>query len=1582
MIHHPRKSNHTRKTNQPHDTSRPHLRVLAFRAQGFSTRIPKRWMGLVALMLLCMPFQGCQKWLPQSSQESRMYQEYQVGLQSFDKKQYAKALGVFLKLQSQYPDHMELMYNLGTVYYQFGKTLADKDPKRKEHLNKAEKYLSQVCQNGSASLRQKSHYNLGLVHTERRQYEQALVHFSSASNIARQTLKQPDLDAEYNRDQIAMLIRQRERQQEKLNRSRVFRYAPKVIRLTASKAYTDPLRQIALQAKFTHQTTNKTYTVWGYPVSQREWEVRFVPTHTGKWNYTIKTIKRPQPDSQAQTESDRLLQDKGLFKVLPSGRVGQLVVATANAIRLAWKKPKEEVQAKAKTPTKPSAKGSQTPASTQAKSPIPEDETIVMWQGLHIPDLFSPKLSSQRFKKHYSMLELTTPSAITVDLAVDSLFSLDAKKALRATPALDTLVKRLETLRSNPTHRWVFVYTLRSEKEWTSAQLHAILGYLVARLAHVDVVWSLQVWDSQQRDLAIGFLRSFDPYQQPISIEYDPKLAKQVDAPSETQKTQLSQSPLPGAKSVHPGKSATDPKTSVPKQAKEPEPTLFQPNPKYKHLLWQTAHNIATGEALQKVLMRPWIGELPLPAQTSAKGLQQQWWKLYIAGINTTLVMDRALNDDELDEVIQWQRKAHEAEEDKLPPHPEEQAKAPTQKAGDSNKASTQATTRPTLGQPLSPSSIKPGKTSPSTPSSGNTSSGTQGGATQKSGGKPSAKASSPQTPVEERISRSYLHFLRIRHFWMKFLASFRFYEYVRPSMVRVAMPDVEAIKAWQQKQEQKQFQLPGVNLSPGPRSLFADPKSKTQLAPPSQRNSRQSFSGAKPNTEPESKQPPVRWKQVPMRGFLASNGPTVLFVPPDTNFKQAPQINWRNTRWDLEFQWYNATTGTFLEKKVFRQVTSLALTAPEKTAHIAKVSVQDHQIHSPYTIVLPPSLLKQATTKPIREIPWQLKDWMLVVTPPKPQSQQQGQHQQQPPLAPQQLTFVRTSQGYAARFLPNRMGIWSFQILHKGKKLAGLWQYPGKIQVIPSALPGPIQRQQQHPMRMVMGGRPYFFFAKAVPNLLSAQWSNQQFEDTIAALPQTHPGTTVLVTYLPSLSWNSATSSATSAPTTQPQKIAPNTMWSATLSAELDRLENRLQKAHQAGYHIALILSPQEWEQIFQTGGTQRLEYLLDRFASAYPLLWVVDKSNAKTMQSFLPMLIRAWYFKAYPKLQQELIKSKGKARPKEMPTSPPPMVGVHIGRPRSEKLLQEATKSFDWLWLHTSSLEKEIQDFKLTQLQRPVVLTWKPLLNPQSPFAAKAKSSGASKPGATSPKGSWDRKAIERWAGFLWKAQMIGFSHAGRALNQPLKAPPVPTKGQTQTTPKPSPVAQVSMVLRGFFQTFDWNLLKPPAQTLELPSYEAFAAETPISVQPSQPSQQGKTADTVQMPQGGHHLVAWINPSVRQFLQIKRSSKIPLNKHRYLWINPMSGEQPVTPQLLPPQPAKGQNDQLQVPFRPAVLYVFRRPPQKGQPQQQRRQQKQQQDQNASQRQQVRNQVRNLQDEPNTPKRQRQQRSLTGKRG
>ncbi len=95
------------------------------------------------LLVLCLPTLGCQEWLPQQGgTETQMYNKYKRGLALFQAKKYNQALGLFLELQSQYPNQLELMYNLGTVYYHLGKPLKKKNPKRKEYLDKAEKNLA------------------------------------------------------------------------------------------------------------------------------------------------------------------------------------------------------------------------------------------------------------------------------------------------------------------------------------------------------------------------------------------------------------------------------------------------------------------------------------------------------------------------------------------------------------------------------------------------------------------------------------------------------------------------------------------------------------------------------------------------------------------------------------------------------------------------------------------------------------------------------------------------------------------------------------------------------------------------------------------------------------------------------------------------------------------------------------------------------------------------------------------------------------------------------------------------------------------------------------------------------------------------------------------------------------------------------------------------------------------------------------------------------------------------------------------------------------------------------------------------
>ena len=84
---------------------------------------------------------------------------------------------------------------------------------------------------------------------------------------------------------------------------------------------------------------------------------------------------------------------------------------------------------------------------------------------------------------------------------------------------------------------------------------------------------------------------------------------------------------------------------------------------------------------------------------------------------------------------------------------------------------------------------------------------------------------------------------------------------------------------------------------------------------------------------------------------------------------------------------------------------------------------------------------------------------------------------------------------------------------------------------------------------------------------------------------------------------------------------------------------------------------------------------------------------------------------------------------------------------------------------------------------------------------------------------------------------------------------------------------------------------------------------------------------------------------------------------------------------------PTNKQPDKMEVPFRPAILYIFRRPPQRGRKNQQRQQRKQKKQQKQlSKRQQIRNRLRRMQEDRNKFLRKllkkQKPKSVSGKRG
>jgi tetratricopeptide (TPR) repeat protein len=188
-----------------------------------------KWQ-LVLLCVLCWQLVGCdqartqfQKWFPAPDQgDIELYQQTKRGQLLFQQKKHQQALKLFLALQSKHPQSIPLMYNLGAVHLELGTKVSGK--RRTKHFAQAKGYLSRVLTKGSAKLRQRAHYNLGMLFTKKRQYNKALFHFEQSVYLAKKVLKRADKDAVANRNLLATLLRQRARKRQQLNRSRVFRY--------------------------------------------------------------------------------------------------------------------------------------------------------------------------------------------------------------------------------------------------------------------------------------------------------------------------------------------------------------------------------------------------------------------------------------------------------------------------------------------------------------------------------------------------------------------------------------------------------------------------------------------------------------------------------------------------------------------------------------------------------------------------------------------------------------------------------------------------------------------------------------------------------------------------------------------------------------------------------------------------------------------------------------------------------------------------------------------------------------------------------------------------------------------------------------------------------------------------------------------------------------------------------------------------------------------------------------------------------------------------------------------------------------
>ncbi|HAA55653.1 MAG TPA: hypothetical protein DCE42_12900 [Myxococcales bacterium] len=555
-----------------------------------------------------------------------------------------------------------------------------------------------------------------------------------------------------------------------------------------------------------------------------------------------------------------------------------------------------------------------------------------------------------------------------------------------------------------------------------------------------------------------------------------------------------------------------------------------------------------------------------------------------------------------------------------------------------------------------------------------------------------------------------------------------------------------------------------------------------------------------------------------------------------------------------------------------------------------------------------------------------------------------------QPPKGPKQiLSLLRGPKGYEARFRPDVQGIWSFYILRKNKRLDGIWKFPGKLKVVPSKLPGPIGVHPRTRKHFISKNRPFFFFAKPVPGLLSPTWSHKAFEQTLAALQNRYIGASVLHIDLPLIPWKNAADK-------RPFK-ASRPLWSNAAELVLSMIEKRLSALHEKGFQISLGIDPAHWKGVSKKEQMARLKYLLDRFGTAYPLLWFVDlRKRGKLPKKGAPMAWMKQVFTMWYRLRYPLPAPSKNPRKGRRVLTPPPMLGALMGAPRSEKELKQIAPAFDMLWFDVKSLLPALKNFKLYAFKKPVILTWQPMLEKDFTFITKKKTK----------KGAAKNRQLLRWARFLWQSHLFGFSHAGRPITAALR----PLDPKKQTKWKPAASERVPAMMRAFFQTFDWTQMAPMLKSVKVKSYQAFGAETPFNPK-------GKNKQ--------HHLVLWSRATVRRQLEVKRN--FPLKKHRYIWLDPLTGKRPLSAQLLPPMPTNKQPDKMEVPFRPAILYIFRRPPQRGRKNQQRQQRKQKKQQKQlSKRQQIRNRLRRMQEDRNKFLRKllkkQKPKSVSGKRG
>ncbi len=1424
-----------------------------------------RTLRLCGLLSAVFFLSACEQlpWTQQNQQNER-FLRHQEGLQSYKEARFLDAQRIFLDLQSKQPESRLLMFNLGAVYLQIAKQ-EKKAEARQPLLEKSEKMLKAALDKSSASIRQKAHYNLGLLYTEKKQYEEALFHFSNANQLARKTLKEPDADAEKNQELLSMLLRQRKREQQKLSSSRVFRYEEKVFRLHAKQPTADPHHHLALQGVFVHETTQTRVILSGYPTSEQQWQLRFVPVHSGKWRYTIQTIQQKRPDGST-TRLDTSLHDQGLFQVLPSARPGQLIVSTDNPARFAWKKPEEAKDLTKKKKNTPSPNNPKPSASSNTPKPpspnkeaasgkeadkkqpqIAKDERILVWRGLAVENLFSATLQDKDFDAHLRLFEALQLNGILLSIDLDNLFVISQGQARPEQAAWQRLQKRLTEMQKNPLHTWAFILNLRTRHAHPSAIWSAILSHTHARLAHTHAIWSLRDLPSTLQTQTHAWLVAHDPYAQPIAWPRFPKelLSKLI--------------------ALHATKAPTTRPSPQTNNTKDPKPSN---KPRLRDVL-HTYEQDEMAMMMRPEVMTPWLVELPIHEKLDPKAFLQTWWRRYLTGIHTTLRFPRPLRKNEIDTLHTWLQKA--ASQEELPPHPD--ASAPTSRPAAQTSAAS-AVSKTTSQTSAASATSKP--------------------TAQTSASSATSKPVSQPVFAKDDLSRPFLHAHILRMRWERFLATIDLHEYLRPDPIPARVPDYAALAK----------------------------------RPPQQINAQS-----------------IPWRTVPMYGYVATNGLTTLYMPPPQRTEKPPKIQWKQYKLDLDFVWYNAQTGKFLETQKLRQVTGLEITHPKEEAHIAKVMIADHPAHTAYTVHLPHKSTYLESPTPLH-----LQAWEIAITPPK-----------RPTF---RVPFLRTSHGWVARFRPDQPGLWTFQIHHQNKPPKGDLGLISRLKVMPSTLPAAISAHPKAPRFLVAGDAPFFFYARREDALLTRPESLAAFKQRIQQLRQSDPALTVVITRLPSFAWSPASTardlgapSLSLKPRHRPTSAPSSPMLASSpeLLRQFDQIEAKIEILHKAGFHVALQIDRSRWSAWNPLERIQRALYLIDRLHPIAPLLWIADLSGKDDTRKhrWFPQMLQTWTMLRLidPQALQTYQKDPKKNQPPQL-LAPPPLSLAYLGKPQSTARLEEAEKSFAMLWLETQTLEREIKDFKLLERKRPIVLSWADLPKKADDLSP------------TDPKSPTPPKISLRWAAFLWHSHLLGFHHTGPSI--PTRWP---SNAPAPASPEQVPLAQrIPLLLRGFFQSFDWTQLQPAMHSLRLREHQAFGAETPAPRQAQQP----------------HHAVVWVRDSVRGKLEFERLKD--LSKHRYTWLDPISGQQPIQPQLLPPAPKPGQPETFQLPFRPAVLYLFRRPPQKGDKKQQPQPQPNPKQDRVSQRQQIRNRLKRLQEDRRDLLRKMLQRqkpaSLSDKRG